>query len=76
MKKSLFYVLTMLMIVAFSGNVLALEDNGGWLWQKHEVNCTATITVTAGPLTCTQTWDGIKDVCRDGGNLCWGSDCG
>lgn len=49
-------------------------------WQPHTVDCTASNTITfeieGGIIvTHTETWDGIKKVCRDGSEWCWGSDC-
>lgn len=81
MKKSVFYVFTVFILFAVSGNVLGKRDgeSGGWLWQKHEVDCTASITITfnvAGQkVGYEQNWEGVKKVCRDGSRLCWGSDC-
>lgn len=48
-------------------------------WHPHLVACKASNTITfeleGVTVTHTETWEGVKKVCRDGNDWCWGSDC-
>lgn len=61
-------------------NFISVQDANAWWWEKKEVDCTATLGVTLGAdtpveVTFEQSWEGKKNVCRDGDSSCWGSDC-
>jgi hypothetical protein len=74
-------------VLAF-GLVMTLgfaQDANAWWWKKYEVDCKAKLTtsVTIGEgnklasvsVGFEETWDGKKNVCRDGDEWCWASDC-
>jgi hypothetical protein len=74
MKKVFVFVFGLAMTLGFA------QDANAWWWKKYEVDCKAGLTITIGidgviQVGSTESWEGKKNVCRDGDEWCWASDC-
>jgi len=73
MKKVFVFAVGLAMTLGFA------QDANAWWWQKYEVDCKAMLSVTLGEgpieVSFEETWEGKKNVCRDGDSWCWGSSC-
>ena len=60
-------------------SLFGISNSYAFFWTPQERDCTATLTYTieiAGvEVEFTETWEGTKQVCKDGNSFCWASDC-
>ena len=69
MKKVFVFAFGLAMTIGFS------QDANAWWWRKETITCTVTESFNLVVYEWSQSYEGTKDVCKDGDSWCFTSYC-